>query len=52
VVSGHRAGVPNEVAAPLEALERENRELRQVNEMLRKARAYFSQPELDRSFKR
>ena len=29
-------------------LERENRELRQVNEILRKASAYFAQAELDR----
>ena len=35
----------------LKALERENRELRQANEILRKARAYFAQAELDRRFK-
>jgi len=34
-----------------EALERENRELRQANEILRKASAYFAQAELDRRFK-
>lgn len=33
-------------------LERENRELRQANEILRKASAYFAQAELDRPFKR
>ncbi len=33
------------------ALERENRELRQANEILRKASAYFAQAELDRRFK-
>ncbi|CAE6873632.1 Insertion element IS6110 uncharacterized 12.0 kDa protein [Paraburkholderia aspalathi] len=32
----------------LKALERENRELHQVNEILRKASAYFAQAELDR----
>ena len=35
----------------LKALERENRELRQANEILRKATAYFAQAELDRRFK-
>lgn len=34
------------------ALERENRELRQANEILRKASAYFAQAELDRPFRR
>ena len=38
-------------AAKLKALERGNRELRQVNEILRKAPAYFAQAELDRRFK-
>ena len=41
--SGVRAGVPSEVAERLKALERENRDLRQVNEILRKASAYFAQ---------
>jgi transposase-like protein len=49
--SGARAGVPTEVADRLKALERENRELRQANEILRKASAYFAQAELDRRFK-
>jgi transposase len=35
----------------LKALERENRDLRQANEILRKASAYFAQAELDRRFK-
>jgi transposase len=39
--SGARAGVPTDVATKLKALERENRELRQANEILRKASAYF-----------
>ena len=34
------------------ALERENRELRQANEILREASAYFAQAELDRPLKR
>ena len=52
VDSGKRAGVPTEMADRLKALERENRELRQANEILRKASAYIAQAELDRSFKR
>ena len=46
VNSGRRAGVPTELADRLKALERENRELRQANEILRKASAYFAQAEL------
>jgi len=49
---GKRAGVPIEVADKLKALERENRELRQANEILRKASAYFALAELDRPFRR
>ena len=52
VDAGKRAGVPTELAEKLKALERENRELRQANEILRKASAYFAQAELDRPFKR
>ena len=52
VDSGRRAGLPSDVAERLKALERENRELRQANEILRKASAYFAQAELDRPFKR
>ncbi len=52
VDSGKRAGVSTDVAEKLKALERENRELRQANEILRKASAYFAQAELDRPFKR
>jgi len=52
VDSGKRAGVPTEMAERLKGLERENRELRQANEILRKASAYFAQAELDRPFKR
>jgi transposase len=52
VDAGKRAGVSTDVAERLRALERENRELRQANEILRKASAYFAQAELDRPFKR
>jgi transposase len=51
VDSGKRAGVPTDVAEKMKALEREVRELRQANEILRKASAYFAQAELDRRFK-
>jgi len=51
VDAGKRAGVPTDMAARVKALERENRELRQANEILRKASAYFAQAELDRRFK-
>ena len=46
--SGKRAGVSTDMAERMKALERENRELRQANEILRKASAYFAQAELDR----
>jgi transposase len=39
--SGQRAGIPTEMAEKMKALERENRELRQANEILRKASAYY-----------
>lgn len=52
VDSGKRAGLPGDVAEKMKALERENRELRQANEILRKASAYFAQVELDRPLKR
>ena len=51
VDSGKRAGIPTEMAEKLRALERENRELRQANEILRKASAYFAMAELDRRSK-
>ena len=52
VDTGKRAGVTTDMAEKMKALERENRELRQANEILRKASAYFAQAELDRPFKR
>jgi transposase len=48
---GRRAGIPTEMAEKMKALERENRELRQANEILRKASAYFAMAELDRRSK-
>jgi transposase len=48
---GLRDGVTTDERARLKALEREVRELRQANEILRKASAYFAQAELDRRFK-
>ncbi len=52
VNSGKRAGVPTEVADKMKALEREVRELRQANEILRKASAYFAQRLELRPFRR
>ena len=49
VDAGKRAGVTTDMSAKLKALERENRELRQANEILRKASAYFALAELARS---
>jgi transposase-like protein len=49
---GLRDGTTTEERDRLKALEREVRELRQANEILRKASAYFAQAELDRPFKR
>jgi transposase-like protein len=51
VDSRKRAGIPTEMAERMKALERENRELRQANEILRKASAYFAMAELDRRSK-
>ena len=48
---GLRAGPTTDERERIQALERENRELRQANEILRKASAYFAQAELDRRFK-
>jgi transposase len=46
-----RPGATSDERERIKALERENRELRQANEILRKASAYFAQAELDRRFK-
>ena len=50
--SGVRPGVTSNERERIRALEREVRELRQANEILRKASAYFAQAELDRPLKR
>ena len=50
--AGNRAGPTSEEKARIKDLEREVRELRQANEILKKASAYFAQAELDRPFKR
>ena len=46
--SGHRGGLTTDERQRLKDLERDNRELRRTNEILRKASAYFAQAELDR----
>ncbi len=48
VDSGLRGGVTSDERARMKDLEREVRELRRANEILRKASAYFAQAELDR----
>jgi len=52
VNSGKRGGLPSDVAERMRALELEDRELRQANEILRKASAYFAPTEIDRPLKR
>ncbi len=48
---GLRPGPTTSETERIKLLERENRELRQANEILRKASAYFAQAELDRRFR-
>src|SRR4051795_9247699 len=48
---GQRPGATSEERERIKALERENRELRQANEILKKASAYFAMAELDRRSK-
>ena len=45
---GERPGVTTSERERMKQLERENRELKRANEILRKASAYFAQAELDR----
>ena len=45
---GLRGGLTSDDRERLKALEKENRELRRANEILRKASAFFAQAELDR----
>lgn len=47
--AGDREGLSTSEKARLKELERENRELKQANEILRKASAFFAAAELDRS---
>ncbi len=46
--TGQRAGLTTDEKQRLKELERENRELRRANEILKKASAFFAQAELDR----
>ena len=46
--TGRRAGLTTDERERLKELEREIRELRRANEILRKASAFFAQAELDR----
>ena len=46
--SGKRASLCSSDREKLKKLERENRELRRANEILRQASAFFAQAELDR----
>jgi transposase len=48
---GRGQGLTSDDRERLKSLERENRELRRANEILRKASAYFAQAELDRRAK-
>ena len=52
VDTGRRGGLTSDERARIKELERENRELRRANEILRKAAAFFAQAELDRKPKR
>lgn len=49
--AGQRPGLTTEERQRLKELERENRELKRTNEILRKASAYFAQAALDRRAK-
>jgi transposase len=49
--AGVREGVSTSEAQRVKELERENKELRRANEILKVASAFFAQAELDRRFK-
>ena len=49
--AGQRAGPSSDERQRIKELERENRELKRANEILRKASAHFAQAELDRQRK-
>jgi len=48
---GRRPGLTTDERQRLKELERENRELKRANDILRKASAFFAQAELDRRAK-
>ncbi len=49
---GLRPGLTTDERERLKALERENKELRRANEILKTASAFFAQAELDRKLKK
>lgn len=49
--SNDKFGVATDTAAKIKELERENRDLKRANEILRKASAFFAAAELDRLHK-
>ena len=51
VDAGKRPGVTTGEAQRIKELERENKELRRANDILRTASAFFAQAELDRKLK-
>ena len=51
VTKGKRPGLTTEERERLKQLERENRELKRANEILKTASAFFAQAELDRRLK-
>jgi len=52
VDQGVRGGMPSDDRERLKQLERENKELKRANEILRTASAFFAQAELDRKLKK
>jgi transposase len=52
VDSGQREGLSTSERERIKALERENKELRRANDILKTASAFFAQAELDRQLKR
>ena len=51
VDAGQRPGVTTSEQARIKALEKENKELRKANDILKTASAFFAQAELDRRLK-
>jgi transposase-like protein len=51
VDAGERPGTTTAEAQRMKELERENKELRRANDILRTASAFFAQAELDRKLK-